>query len=145
MIIEEITKEFENIAKEKNIKINFISNKDIKLKADQTLITRLVVNLVNNAIKYGRDNGNVVIKISSDNESVFIEVMDDGIGISEEDIPYIFDRFYQTDKSRSNQGTGLGLAISKWIVEQHNGEIKVESSLGKGTKFTVKLPLNPAV
>lgn len=145
MIIEEITKEFENIAKEKNIKINFISNKDIKLKADQTLITRLVVNLVNNAIKYGRDNGNVVIKIPSDNESVFIEVMDDGIGISEEDIPYIFDRFYQTDKSRSNQGTGLGLAISKWIVEQHNGEIKVESSLGKGTKFTVKLPLNPAV
>jgi two-component system sensor histidine kinase ResE len=78
----------------------------------------------------------------TENNFAVIKVEDNGTGIAEEDIPFIFDRFYQADKARGGQGSGLGLSIVKWIVEAHKGEIKVESKLNLGSKFIVKLPLN---
>ena len=140
MIVEEILNEYKNNILGKRININFIANETIKIKADQTLITRMLINLVDNSIRYGKKNGKTGISICRENTGVKIIVEDNGTGIQEEDIPNIFDRFYQVNKSRNGQGTGLGLSIVKWIVETHNGTIKVESHLNTGTRFTIILP-----
>jgi len=140
MIIEEILNEYQNNTLAKHISINFTSSEKISIKADQTLITRMLINLIDNSIRYGKKKGKIDISISSDNGKVKIMVEDNGIGISEEDIPNIFDRFYQVSKSRNGHGTGLGLSIVKWIVEAHHGSIDVESQPGAGTRFRIFLP-----
>ena len=142
VIVEEIIKEYDNIALEKEIAIDFNAKGKIKIKGDQTLITRLMINLVDNAINYSNKNGKVAVSLMTENNFAVIKVEDNGTGITEEDIPFIFDRFYQADKARGGQGSGLGLSIVKWIVEAHKGDIKVESKLNEGSKFIVKLPLN---
>lgn len=99
--------------------------------------------LVDNAIKYTPSGGEVSLSLRKHSGATTLEVADTGIGISAEDLPHIFERFYRADKSRmrSASGTGLGLAIAKWIAEQHGGEISVKSSPGVGTTFTIRLPL----
>ncbi|WP_341349938.1 sensor histidine kinase [Clostridium sartagoforme] len=92
-----------------------------------------------NAIKYSNNETNIKIKIYNVNDYTYIEVEDNGIGIPKEDLPRIFERFYRVDKSRAKGGTGLGLAIVKHIVKMFNGEIFVNSTLNKGTKFTIRL------
>jgi len=77
-----------------------------------------------------------------ENDFAVIKVEDNGVGIAGEDLPFIFDRFYQADRARGGKGSGLGLSIVKWIVEAHKGEIKVESKMNEGSKFTVWLPMN---
>lgn len=111
------------------------------IKIDVTLIQRVFSNLIENAIKYSTPNKNVVIKTWDDEKWVYIEVSDDGIGIPEDELEYIFDRFYRvkSDMSHSVKGTGLGLYLVKYFVELHGGEIAASSELGQGTKFTVKL------
>jgi len=106
------------------------------------LITRLIINLIDNAIRYNKKGGRVSVSINRENDFAKIIVEDNGIGMSEEVIPYIFNRFYQVEKSRGNIGTGLGLSIVKWIVDLHKGEINIESKVNQGSKFVIKLPLN---
>ena len=99
-----------------------------------------------NSIKYTPDGGNISLSLRRSNLHTLIVISDDGIGISKEDLPNIFDRFYRADKSRTkmkeNQhgGTGLGLSIAKIIIEQHGGKIHVDSALNEGTTFTLFLP-----
>jgi signal transduction histidine kinase len=142
MIGEEIINEYKDNTKDKGINIELETESNIKIKADQTLITRLMVNLIDNAIRYSRKKSKITMSLMQENDQAVIAVKDNGMGIAEEDMPYIFDRFYQADKSRGNQGTGLGLSIVKWIAEVHNGDIEVESEVNKGSRFIVKLPLN---
>ena len=96
-----------------------------------------------NALKYAKKPAEIEVKVWNDGVFGYISVKDNGLGIAEEDIPRIFDRFYRADKSRNKEiaGTGLGLAIAKWIVDSNDGEILVESKIGEGTVFTDKFRL----
>ena len=108
---------------------------------DDTTIKTVLNNLVSNAIKYS-NSGVISIKAYDDNQNLIIKVQDEGIGISKADIPLIFDRFFQVDRSRSKKlGTGLGLSIVKRMVELNNGKIEVESELGIGSTFLITLPI----
>jgi two-component system phosphate regulon sensor histidine kinase PhoR len=101
------------------------------------------VNIVHNAIKFTPSGGRVAICTNHSGESVVARVSDTGIGISKDDLPHIFERFFKADKSRSTSGTGLGLAIAKHTVQTHGGNIWVESEEGKGSTFSFSLPLQP--
>ena len=113
----------------------------ILVKADKFRIRQVLVNLITNSIKYGKENGTTFIELNYLNDDVVIEISDNGDGIDEKHLPRIFERFYRIDKGRSREqgGTGLGLAIVKHIIEAHGKSIKVESREGKGTKFTFSL------
>ena len=106
-------------------------------------IDQLLTNLVDNAIKYTGEGGKVTVCLKSVGKMASIEVEDSGIGISSEETARIFERFYRIDRARSREvgGTGLGLAIVKHIAQAHNGNVSVASQLGKGTTFTVQIPL----
>ncbi len=97
-------------------------------------------NLISNAYRYGKNNGNIYVTLTEKENETELSVKDDGIGIAEKDIKKIFDRFYQADNSRSNTGTGLGLSMVKEIAKMHDGEVSVESEPGKGSTFTLHLP-----
>jgi two-component system, OmpR family, phosphate regulon sensor histidine kinase PhoR len=127
--------------KEKNMKVDIILNK-LSVIADQDLLSQVWVNLLHNAIKFTPEKGTICIKLIKDNECAKCIISDNGIGISEEDQLHIFERFFKADKARNRSlgGNGLGLALVKKIVEMHNGSITVESRLGGGTQFIVKLP-----
>jgi len=109
------------------------------VQADIGMIERALSNLLENALSYTPEEGNVTIELKCKQEKVFVKIHDSGQGIDQKDIPYIFDRFYRADKSRSSEGTGLGLAITKKIMEAHNSTILVQSELNKGTTFTFDL------
>jgi two-component system phosphate regulon sensor histidine kinase PhoR len=106
------------------------------------LLEQAVLNLVENAIKYSPLGGDVRISVEQNGKEVAITVKDNGCGITQEHLPRIFERFYVVDKGRSRKlgGTGLGLAIVKHIAQVHGGRVTVESSLGKGSTFTIHLP-----
>jgi signal transduction histidine kinase len=141
-IIEDIVNEFQDVANDNGLDIAFNAVDEIRIKADQTLITRLFINIIDNAIKYTQSGGKITVSLSKTDGYSITTIEDTGIGISENDIPFIFDRLYQVDRSREDRGNGLGLAIAKWITELHKGEISVESKLDAGSKFIIKLPLN---
>ncbi len=111
-----------------------------ELLADQDSMRQLALILLDNAIKYTPVNGRITVRLESRDRHAILTVADTGIGISSEDLPHIFERFFRADRSRKAGGTGLGLSIAKWIVDQHGGTINVDSTLGRGTTFTVKLP-----
>ncbi len=113
--------------------------------ADRNRMEQVIANIVSNAIKYNRPGGSVTLCAFSQEDKVVIKVQDTGIGIPQEDIPRLFERFYRVDKARSRErgGTGLGLAIAKEIVEQHQGTIGVESQLDAGSTITITLPVCP--
>lgn len=144
-VFEEVHEVVNYIAKKKNIKLQYeFENKDIDLWEYSGYIRQILLNIISNAIKYTGENGDVHIKQYIKSEKVFVEVEDNGIGIPQEDIERIFERFYRVDKARSRSvgGTGLGLAITKHMVKALNGNIKVESELGVGSKFIIELPFN---
>ena len=144
-VFEEVNEVINYIAKKKNIKVKYdFKNKDIDLWEYSGYIRQILLNIISNAVKYTGENGKVSVKQYIKSERVFIEVKDNGIGIPQEDIDRIFERFYRVDKARSRSvgGTGLGLAITKHMVKALNGNIKVESELGVGSKFTIELPFN---
>lgn len=111
---------------------------------DPDLIREAVVNLMSNAMRYTDEDGWVVVSVGSDHSDAIISVRDTGIGIAKEDIPQTFSRFWRSDVSRErvSGGLGVGLSITKEIVDRHNGTISVDSELGKGTTFTIRVPLN---
>jgi two-component system phosphate regulon sensor histidine kinase PhoR len=114
-----------------------------KIKGDPFKLEQLFINLIENAIKY-TERGEIILAAKKEDKSVIVEISDTGIGIARKHLSRIFERFYVVDKSRSKEfgGTGLGLSIVKHIVQLHNGEIRIDSTLGKGTKFTIVLPIN---
>ncbi len=129
--------------KDKNISLDFNFVKDdIYLRANPELMKQLILNLVDNAIKYSKEEGFVKLNLEEDEKNVTFSVEDDGIGIPSGDVDRIFERFYRVDKARSKKvgGTGLGLAIVKHIVLNLNGNIKVQSEIDKGSKFIIEFP-----
>jgi len=135
-------------AAEKN-RIDLKVTKDIQKQEfmfDQDRIEQVLTNLIDNAIRHTSDGGEVNVHIKSEDKSLSIDIKDSGAGIPEEDIPFVFDRFYKADKSRTRnktkKGTGLGLAIAKNIIDAHNGTITVKSKLNQGTTFSFTIPLN---
>jgi len=119
------------------------TGKDLFIDGDRTFLVRLLNILLDNAVKYTPSDGTIEIGLSEENGQAVLTVQDSGIGIGEDDQPKVFERFYRADKARSRElgGAGLGLSIARWTVEQHRGSIKVESSLGNGSRFFVYLPL----
>jgi len=114
---------------------------ELYVKGDRLSLEQLFHNIISNAIKYSDRGDEIFIKSNIKEDRIFISIKDTGKGIKEEDLPYIFERFYRADKSRSTEGAGIGLALSKEIVEGHDGEISVESVSGKGTEFIISLPI----
>lgn len=142
-LINSAIEDYEFRAKEKNISIYVKCDSNLKAEVNKLLIEQAIDNLLDNAIKYSDNNKSINI-ISHINEgSLIISVKDEGFGISKEDIPRLFERFYRVDKSRSRDegGTGLGLAIVKHIAQVHNGSVEVESEPGKGSTFSIRIPV----
>ena len=141
----ELLNDMDILARQKDIKINFFaSTPAITLTADQNQLRQVLANLIDNAIKYTPANGEVSISLDKDDTHVRVKVSDTGMGIPLQEQPFIFDRFYRVDKSRSPRGFGLGLSIVKSIIDAHHGKIKVESPPSGGTIFYVSFPLTPA-
>lgn len=143
-LTEIVVEELSLMVQEASIDITTNIEEDLFIKADQTLMMRLLMNLLTNAIAYSKASGTVHMQLFRDETNIIGKVSDNGIGISEQHITKIWDRFYRVDAARtsSNIGnTGLGLSMVKWIVELHRGEITVESKLGEGSTFTFKLPI----
>lgn len=143
-LLELILKRLKPIAARKNIEMVLESFRPVMAEVDAGKLTLAFTNLVENAIKYNKDNGWVHVSLDADHKFFYVKVIDSGEGIPQESLDYIFERFYRVDKSHSNEidGTGLGLAIAKSAVLVHKGAIKVSSELGEGTTFSVRIPLN---
>ncbi len=141
-LIEEIFKTQKIEIEKRNIKTKLVGQGIVY--ENKTMMWELFSNLVNNGIKYNKDNGNLDILIKEDNDKVIVEVVDSGIGISSDDLERIFERFYRVDKSRSKKigGTGLGLSIVKHVLSSIDGDVEVSSKMGLGTKFTLSLYKN---
>lgn len=140
-LVKDTVELFEPLAKDKQLSIVYQIKIDDEVMLDYTTVKTILNNLVSNAIKYSNE-GVILIKCIERDDNLIIIVQDEGIGISKENISFIFDRFFQVDSSRSKKhGTGLGLSIVKKMVELNNGTIDVESTVGIGTIFTVTLPV----
>ena len=138
-VIEDVINMFINQVNNKDVEIYFHDKGSNVLLGDRDKFYQMMLNLVENAVKYSNNKAIINIRPYESQYYEYIEVEDNGIGIPKEDLPRIFERFYRVDKSRAKGGTGLGLAIVKHIAKMFNGEVYVESVLNKGTKFTIKL------
>ncbi len=142
-LIEKILKRLRPIAATRNIELVFESFRPVTAEVDEMKLSLAITNLVENAIKYNKENGWVHVSLNADHKNCHIEVADSGIGIPQEAVEHVFERFYRVDKSHSREigGTGLGLAIARSAVVMHRGAIRVYSQVGAGTTFTVRIPL----
>ncbi len=142
-LIEKILKRLRPIAATRNIELVFESFRPVTAEVDEMKLSLAITNLVENAIKYNKENGWVHVSLNADHKNCHIEVADSGIGIPQEAVEHVFERFYRVDKSHSREigGTGLGLAIARSAVIMHRGAIRVYSQVGAGTTFTVRIPL----
>ncbi|MBI5875780.1 MAG: GHKL domain-containing protein, partial [Deltaproteobacteria bacterium] len=142
-IIEERFNQTMPLARYKGVEMKIIKSGKVVIIGDMLRVGQLIFNLIDNAIKYTIKGGRIEISLEQENNWAIITVLDTGLGIAKEDIPYIFDRFYRVDKARTSGegGVGLGLSICKEIVDAHEGRIEVESEAGKGSIFKVYLPL----
>lgn len=128
---------------DKPVQLELTDLDQVTVLGDEDRLKQLLLNLVDNAIKYTPPGGRVSVSLSKQNGWAHLAVSDTGVGIPAEDLPHIFDRFYRVDKARSRAqgGSGLGLAIAKWIAQAHGGGIQVKSAVGEGTTFTVSIPI----
>ena len=134
---------FQSPAEDKGITLNYKGSGPISIDGDMRLIQRMIANLLDNAINYTPSDGIIEVTVSTGaDRMVTIAVKDDGMGISEQDLEHVFERFYRCDPSRSQAGTGLGLSLARAVAIAHGGEITVASTLGEGSTFTVRLPKN---
>ena len=127
-------------AEKRGIRIETNIQPDIEMLGDETMLMRIWINLIENGIKYGRENGWLNVQLAQKDGTIQGCVQDNGIGIAPENLARVWERFWQADPARSASGAGLGLSMVKWIVEAHGGEIHVESTLGQGTAFTFSFP-----
>lgn len=120
-----------------------ISSSTMIVDGDSHALHRLFLILIDNAVKYTPSGGSITVSLNRNGHSAVAEISDNGIGIAAQDLPYIFDRFYRADKARAREfgGVGLGLSIARWVAEAHGGSIEVQSSLGAGSIFRVRIPL----
>ena len=141
-LVEDIQRQAVVLGQEQEIQVMVGSVALVQVQGDELRLRELLLNLVDNAVKYSRPGGKVEIALARDAGMARLSVTDQGIGISAEAQTRIFDRFYRTDDARAHakKGTGLGLSICKWIVEAHHGRIEVQSKVGEGSRFTVILP-----
>ena len=143
MICESVCDEMSSLASENGVTLEGEIQPDVLYKGDETLIMRMLINLVNNAVKYRDKSGerqSFVKVVLKKDETITIKVIDNGVGISKENRERIFDRFYKVDKSRSDEDSfGLGLSMVKWIAEAHGGSVEVESVPEVGSTFTIRL------
>lgn len=135
-----VAEEQRELAAEKQITVTADIAPGLVVQGDETLLMRVLINLMENGIKYGREGGHLTLTLSGSETRVTGVVADDGIGIAAADLDKIWRRFWQADPARSRGGAGLGLSMVKWIVEAHGGQITAASTLGKGTAFTFTLP-----
>jgi two-component system OmpR family sensor kinase len=144
-LLGQLFQEFKVIAENKKIKMKFSQLKPIYLKGDAGRLKQLFLNLIDNAVKYTNAKGHVEITLTTETEQAAIQIKDTGLGIPKKDIDKIFERFYRVEREASiddSGGSGLGLSIAKWIAEAHHGSIEVKSKEGKGSIFTVFLPIH---
>jgi len=140
-LADEVLAEMRPLAEKQPVTLNQELSPGLPLvKADKDRIRQTIINLVHNAIKFNRPGGSVTIATGYDARSVTVSVIDTGIGISADDLPHIFERFYKADKARAGGGSGLGLAIAKHTVQAHGGDIRAQSAEGKGSTFSFTLP-----
>ncbi len=139
--LENIKKMFAPLLEEKNMSIINMCNKDTIIPGDIDRFKEVLINLIDNGIKYGKENGYIKVSCKNKIGKIIIKIADNGCGISKKDLPYIFDNFYKVDKSRNNQkrSSGIGLYIVKKIVNLHGWDIKVDSQIGEGTEFTIEI------
>ena len=142
-LTEIILKRLRPIARKKNIEVTLISKREVTAEVDEVKMSLILTNLVENAIKYNQEQGKVEVTLDADHQFFTVQVADTGIGIPEDAINHIYERFYRADKSHSKEigGTGLGLAITRSALVLHRGSVKVDSKVGEGSVFTVKIPL----
>lgn len=143
ILCEMLCEEMEEDASEKNIKILTDFPDSLEAEVDQTLFMRMLINLLSNGIRYGKDGGILKVELSQTSGTIRLKVFDDGIGIAEENIDKIFQRLYRVDTARTGSSSGsfgLGLSFVLWIAEAHGGSVNVESTLGAGSCFTVEIP-----
>ncbi len=144
LLVTAVVQSLRILATQKRIHIKeVLEEENLEIVGDENKLEKLLKNIVRNAIKYTENDGYIEVRCRRSGGMARLIVRDTGIGIPENDLPYIFERFYRVDKARSRKegGTGLGLSICKWIVEAHGGHIGVESKLGTGSVFTVDLPI----
>jgi len=120
-----------------------IPDQPILVEGDSPALRRLFLILIDNAVKYTPSGGSVSITLQAEGNEAIVRVRDTGIGISQDDLPFIFDRFYRADKARSREtGAGLGLSIARWIAQAHRASIHADTAIGKGSNFEIRLPLH---
>lgn len=143
-LLEQILKRLNPIAERQKVELVLESFRPVSADVDEVKITLAFTNLIENAIKYNREDGWVHVSLNADHQYFYLKVEDSGIGIPEESLEHIYERFYRVDKSHSREigGTGLGLAITRSAILMHRGAIKVFSTEGEGTIFNVRIPLN---
>jgi len=142
LLVEEVLAQLNTLAQRQQVIITTDPATDIPIvRADKDRIRQTITNLVHNAIKFNHLGGKVTVSTRADEESVIVSVYDTGIGISKEDLPHVFERFYKADKARPRGGSGLGLAIAKQTVQAHGGSIWAQSEEGKGSTFSFSLPI----
>lgn len=146
-LINDVVKRLKPLASLKNITIDIESNRTVLAEIDETKIELVLTNLIENAIKYNKENGKIIIKLETDYKDFVLSIRDTGEGIPEESLELIFKRFYRVDKTRSRDtgGTGLGLSIVQKTIHMHKGSIKCTSSLGEWTEFNIKIPLHQMI
>ncbi len=143
VLLSETVKMVEPLAKKRGIGLTYEKLQDVTADVDSLKLSQAILNIVENAVKYNKDFGWVKLTLDKDIQFAIITVSDSGIGIPEDSVARIFDRFYRADKSHSNEitGNGLGLAISRSTILLHKGSVRVESKEGEGSTFTVRIPL----
>jgi two-component system phosphate regulon sensor histidine kinase PhoR len=143
-VVEEVSGHFQARAEAKGIALEAALPEGLpRVIAEPDRLRQVLVNLLDNALKFTPQGGRVKISVSDKGQAVEVSVSDTGIGIPAEHLPHIFERFYKVDRSRRDQGTGLGLAIAKHIVQAHGGEVRVESREGQGSTFSFTVPKAP--
>ena len=143
-LVQETYAESTVIASEKSISVTLTNTEDAVILGDAERLRQMLLNLIDNAVKYNRINGKIAISLTRQNGQAKISVADTGIGIPGREIPRIFDRFYRVDRARSRElgGSGLGLSIVQWIVQAHHGTINVASEINKGSEFSIFSPIS---
>lgn len=140
-LVDDVAEEMETPAEQKGVSISVLPHNSQFMMLDQTLITNLLLNILENAVKYSNPKGEVRVSLFEETDAVTLTIQDNGVGISKEDLPKVFNRFFRAEHTGDKEGTGLGLAIAKWIVELHHGEIHIDSTLTAGTTVKIHLPI----
>lgn len=144
-MIMQAAEDMQPVADERGVRIETqIPAQPCIVQGNRAMLMRALINLTDNAIRYGKENGLVRIALQADEEDLRMTVSDDGPGIDQADLPHVFERFWRADSARTSQGTGIGLAIVRAVARMHGGEAYAESGMGKGSSFTIRLPKNTA-